>query len=373
MKNSGLRALLLSDEADRLYASGFHTTDGAVLILQDKAYYITDSRYIEAANEAVRDAVVLMSSTENKEKDIIKRLLTENSISELGAQEESLSYAEYLRTEKALGVKLVPAQKLCSVLRQVKERFEVESIVKAQRIAEKALDYVLGIIKPGISEKEIAAELEYFMAKGGAEGLAFETICVSGANSSRPHGVPGAKKIETGDFVTMDFGCKINGYCSDMTRTVAVGSVSDEMRRVYETVLSAQLAGIDAARAGIIGKDMDTAAPAMTTSPTTVAATPSMAMRATTSSIPPVMKAASATVSVTASVFSSTRDPMPTPERKDPCRQALLLPASPAFTCRVASVFALRTWCISRRTAVKTLRMRQKSLLSSKNCVHPQK
>ena len=260
MKNSGLRALLLSDEADRLYASGFHTTDGAVLILQDKAYYITDSRYIEAANEAVRDAVVLMSSTENKEKDIIKRLLTENSISELGAQEESLSYAEYLRTEKALGVKLVPAQKLCSVLRQVKERFEVESIVKAQRIAEKALDYVLGIIKHGISEKEIAAELEYFMAKGGAEGLAFETICVSGANSSRPHGVPGAKKIETGDFVTMDFGCKINGYCSDMTRTVAVGSVSDEMRRVYETVLSAQLAGIDAARAGIIGKDMDMAA-----------------------------------------------------------------------------------------------------------------
>ena len=88
MKNSGLRALLLSDEADRLYASGFHTTDGAVLILQDKAYYITDSRYIEAANEAVRDAVVLMSSTENKEKDIIKRLLTENSISELGAQED---------------------------------------------------------------------------------------------------------------------------------------------------------------------------------------------------------------------------------------------------------------------------------------------
>lgn len=260
MAAKGLSALLLSDELDRLYASGFHTSDGAVLILRDSAFFITDSRYIEAANQYVKDAAVLQSTNSSKQNDILKKLLSDNSVSELGAQDESLSYSEYLRTEEALGVKLIPAQGICAGLRELKERWEVDNMVAAQRIAEKALDYVLGIIKPGLTEKELAAELEYQMALNGAEGLAFETICVSGANSSLPHGVPSDKKIQNGDFVTMDFGCKVNGYCSDMTRTVAVGSASEEMRRVYDVVLQAQLAGIAAAKAGVIGRDMDKAA-----------------------------------------------------------------------------------------------------------------
>ncbi len=260
MQTEGLSALLLSDELDRLYASGFHTSDGAVLILRDSAYFITDSRYIETANEYVKDAKVLQSTTDNKQNDIIKKILADSSVAQLGAQDESLSYSEYLRLQETLGVKLIPAQSITSGLREIKERWEVDNMVAAQRIAEKALDYVLGIIKPGLTEKELAAELEYQMARNGAEGLAFETICVSGANSSRPHGVPSDKKIENGDFVTMDFGCKINGYCSDMTRTVAVGSVNDEMRRVYDVVLKAQLAGIAAAKAGVVGREMDKAA-----------------------------------------------------------------------------------------------------------------
>ena len=259
MEADHIDALWLSHEADRLYACGFETSDGAVLVLKNAAYFITDSRYIESARETVKDAQVLLSTPENGQTAILKQLLADNGIKELGAQEESLSYAEYVRKEKALGVKLIPAQKLCAALRQSKERSEVENIVAAQRIAEKALNRILGIIKPGISEKDVAAELEYQMAKGGAEGLAFETICVSGANSSKPHGVPGAKKIEDGDFVTLDFGCKINGYCSDMTRTVAVGHAGDEMRKVYDLVLQAQLAGIAAAKAGIPGKEMDAA------------------------------------------------------------------------------------------------------------------
>ncbi len=257
MTANGISSLLLSHEADRLYACGYETSDGAVLILENHAYFITDSRYIEVARETVKDAQVILSSTENGESDILKRLITEHNVKELGIQEESLSYAEYLRTEKLLNVKLIPAQKICSTLRQRKEPWEVENIVSAQRIAEAAIEKVLGTIKPGVTEKDIAAELDYLMAKGGAQGLAFDTICVSGANSSKPHGVPSGKMIENGDFVTMDFGCKINGYCSDMTRTVAVGSASDEMRRVYDLVLKAQLAGINAARAGILGKDMD--------------------------------------------------------------------------------------------------------------------
>ena len=255
-----LQALLLTDELDRLYASGFHTSDGAVLVFPNKAYFITDSRYIEAAREAVKDAEVLMCSNENSKTGILKRLLAENGVVKLGAQDESLSYSEYLRNEKALGVEFVPAQGITESLRRVKEQYEVDSIVAAQRIAEKALDFVLGFIKPGITEKEVAAELEYRMNRGGADGLAFETICVAGANSSKPHGVPGSYKLQMGDFITMDFGCKINGYCSDMTRTVALGEVSDEMRHVYETVLEAQLKGISTFKAGIIGNKVDQAA-----------------------------------------------------------------------------------------------------------------
>lgn len=260
INTQGLSALLLSDGHDRLYASGFDASDGKVLILPDKAYFITDSRYIEAAKAAVCDAEVIMSSHGNRETDILRRLLRENGVGQVGVQEECLSYSEYLRLEKALEAKFVPAQKITATLRQIKERWEVDNIVAAQRIAEKALAEVLGLIKPGLTEKEVAAELEYRMAKNGAQGLAFETICVSGPNSSRPHGVPGDRRLQNGDFVTIDFGCKFGGYCSDMTRTVALGCVTDEMKKVYDTVLSAQLSGIAAFKGGVIGKQVDLSA-----------------------------------------------------------------------------------------------------------------
>ena len=260
MKEKGIKALLLTDELDRQYASGFHSTDGYMLILPGYACFITDSRYIEAAQSSVQDAAVLMSSGGNSQNEIVRRILEEHGVTELGVQEYSLSYGGYMHLENKLGVKFVPAQDITLSLRQTKERYEVDSIISAQRIAEKALDFVLGFIKDGLTEKEIAAELEYRMAKNGSEGLAFDTICVSGENSSRPHGVPTGRKIRMGDFITMDFGCKINGYCSDMTRTVALGRVTDEMKTVYDTVLKAQLAGISAARAGIAGKLVDKAA-----------------------------------------------------------------------------------------------------------------
>lgn len=263
MGRKGLSALLLTDEVDRLYATGFHSTAGALLILADKAYFITDSRYIEAAGEKISNAEVLQSTTELPKSAVLKGLLSKNGISRLGAQDASLSYRDYLQLEKDLGIKFFPAQDICTTLRRVKEQYEVDNIVAAQRIAEKAFDFVLGYIKPGLSEKDVAAELEYRMMKGGAEGLSFETICVAGPNSSRPHGVPGDYKVQDGDFLTMDFGCKIGGYCSDMTRTVAIGSASDEMHRVYDVVLEAQLAGIAAFHGGVIGRDVDLAARAV--------------------------------------------------------------------------------------------------------------
>lgn len=260
MKQEKLRALLLTDEVDRRYAAGFLTSDGVVLILEDSAYFITDSRYIEAAREQVSGAQVLLCTNENKETDIVRRLLGEAGISEIGAQEKSLSYSDYLSMQETLKVSFVPAQKITAALREVKQSYEVENMVAAQRIAECALDFVLGFIKPGLTEKEVAAELEYRMMKNGAETLAFETICVAGTNTSRPHGVPSQNKLQCGDFITMDFGCKINGYCSDMTRTVCLGNPTDEMRKVYRTVFEAQAAGERAAHAGVIGTEMDRAA-----------------------------------------------------------------------------------------------------------------
>ena len=144
--------------------------------------------------------------------------------------------------------------------RAIKSDFEVSMIEKAQSITDAAFDHILGYIKPGLTETDVAAELEFFMKKKGAQCPAFETIAVSGKKSSMPHGVPESIVLTENSFLTMDFGAKYNGYCSDMTRTVVLGKADDEMKRVYNTVLEAQLAGIAAAHGGALGKDVDKAA-----------------------------------------------------------------------------------------------------------------
>ena len=136
-------------------------------------------------------------------------------------------------------------------LRAVKQPFEVEKIKAAQKIAEDAFSYICTFIKPGKTEREVALALDYYMLSHGAEALSFETIVVSGAKTSMPHGVPGKNRIQNGDFVTMDFGAVVGGYHSDMTRTVAVGSVTQKQKEVYETVLRAQNAVMDALRSGL--------------------------------------------------------------------------------------------------------------------------
>ena len=162
--------------------------------------------------------------------------------------------------ERTLGRELLPAQELLVSLRSCKTEEELRSLVAAQRIAEKALEEVLPLLKPGAVEREIAAEITYRMRLHGAEGNSFDPIVVTGAKSSMPHGVPGDERIAAGDFVTMDFGCVKDGYCSDKTRTVAVGSATDEMKNVYATVLAAQEAGIAAARPGVTGAQLHGAA-----------------------------------------------------------------------------------------------------------------
>ena len=257
----GLDAVLVTDEKNQRYAAGFPFTDGAVLVGREKAFLITDSRYIEAAEAAAPECVsVRLFSRERPLTLLLKEALAEISARRVAAEDRKLSHADFLAWEKRLGLRLEAAGELFASLRAVKTGEEIAAMIRAQRISERALEETLPLIRPGVTEREVAAELVYRMLRNGAEGNSFDPIVVSGPRTSMPHGVPGDRVIRSGDLVTMDFGCLKDGYCSDMTRTVAVGSATDEMKAVYETVLLAQRAGIAAARAGVLGKEIDAAA-----------------------------------------------------------------------------------------------------------------
>ena len=257
-----LDGMLLTCEANRFYASGFHSsgTDGVAIVTRNHNYYFTDSRYTEAAARHVRDAEIRETDREHPYSALINEVIEKEHITRMGYEDEYMTAADFRRFSEKLHCELVPATELLWTLRAVKDQAELDCMIQAQRIAEKALADILGEIRPGVTEKEIAALLLYKMLHYGAEDKSFDPIVVSGANGSLPHGVPSEKPIQAGEFVTMDFGCKFGGYCSDMTRTVAVGHVTEEMETVYNTVLKAQLAGIAAAKAGVTGAAVDGAA-----------------------------------------------------------------------------------------------------------------
>lgn len=259
----GLDAMLLTHEANRFYASGFHSTgtDGMALVLPGKAYYLTDSRYTEAAEKAIAGAEVLEVGNGRGYITLLTELLKKHQIKTLGFEEACMTVQEYMLYARKLPCKMLGASALMTKLRSVKSQEEREIMIAAQRIAEKSLADLLPSIKPGVTEKELAARIQYLMLHYGAEDMSFDPIVICGPNTSLPHGVPTERKVQTGDFVTMDIGCIYHGYCSDMTRTVAVGTpADDEMVHVYETVLAAQKAGIAAARAGVTGAAVDGAA-----------------------------------------------------------------------------------------------------------------
>ena len=265
LEGHGLDAMLLTGEANRFYASGFHSygTDGVALVTAKKAYYFTDSRYTEAALRYVQGAEVREIGHGRGYGALLEEAVTEQHIRRMGFEDAYMTVQDHERYRKALSCDLVPATDLLWQLRMVKDEEELEAMVAAQRIAERALEDILEEIRPGVTEKEIAARLQYLMLHYGASDMSFDPIVVSGPNGSLPHGVPSEKTIQQGEFVTMDFGCVYHGYCSDMTRTVAVGFATEEMQTVYQTVLSAQEAGIAAARAGLTGREVDGAARAV--------------------------------------------------------------------------------------------------------------
>lgn len=254
-----LDGVLLTSEANGFYATGF-AGEGMALVTRNGCWYFTDSRYTEAAEKAIQGAVVEEISRERPFSVCINETLQQTGAKILGFEDAAMTVAEHQRFAPKLNAELVGASDLLLTLRSQKDAAEIEALIAAQRIAERALEQILTEIRPGVTEKEIAARLEYLMLSYGAEKMSFDPIVASGANGSMPHAVPTEKKIAAGEFVTMDFGCIYRGYCSDMTRTVCLGEPTAEMRRVYDTVLQAQLAGIKAAKSGVTGKDIDGAA-----------------------------------------------------------------------------------------------------------------
>ena len=251
--------LLLTSRYSRHYGAEFDIAEGVAIVAAKGCRYFTDSRYIESAQRDLKGFEVLCVDKIGYMK-LLNDAIADFGVTALGYEENYLTVAELMGYEKNLNAKLVPFNKEISGFRGVKEAWELELMRKAQAITDKAFSEVITRLKPGMTELELQAELIYCLYKNGATGLAFDPIVVSGPNTSLPHGVAGSRVIGEGDFVTMDFGASYMGYCSDMTRTVAVGFATEEMKKIYATVLEAQLAGLAASKAGVPGKDIDGAA-----------------------------------------------------------------------------------------------------------------
>lgn len=251
-------AFWITSDSNRFYLTGFNSSAGSVLITRSSAVFFIDFRYFEKAKCTVDSCEVVLYDKGDKG---IYEYCKQQNISEIfiEASQISLTRHKYLSElfedidiskENKLDIKL-------SEMRAVKSKAELEYIKQAQNLTEQTLDYILPRISVGRTEREVMLDMEFFMRGLGADGVSFDFIVVSGKNSSLPHGVPTDKKIEKGDFVTMDFGAVVNGYCSDMTRTVAVGNITDEQKLVYDTTLKAQLSAIDAIKAGAVCGDID--------------------------------------------------------------------------------------------------------------------
>lgn len=255
----GLDAMLVTSAPGERYAVGFEG-EGWVLVSRDGAHYSTDGRYIEAARQQVTGAEIVLTERGQSHLTLAREEVRRRGLKRVGFESGRVSADELGRWKDSLPCELVAAQGLLDGLRAAKDEEELARMRQAQRITDEAFREILNFIRPGLTEQEVAARLVYELLRRGGRKVSFDPIVAAGANGSMPHAVPGETVLQSGMFVTMDFGCVYDGYCSDMTRTVAVGQPTEEMERVYHTVLEAQRAGIAAARAGITGSEVDRAA-----------------------------------------------------------------------------------------------------------------
>ncbi len=258
MEREQLGGVLISSELSASYLSGFDFSDGYLAVLADKAYLVTDFRYTEAANMNADKAFEVVEATGSL-LSFALGLLLDGGARRVAYEEEAVTVSLYQKLQtitdgraELLGI----ASEWLGDLRRVKSEREIACIKRAQAITDAAFSHILSVLTPKMTEREVALELEFFMRKMGAEGMAFDVIAVSGSASSLPHGVPRNKKLEKG-FLTMDFGAKAEGYCSDMTRTVVLGKADAEMKRLYDTVLLAQSEALAYLKEGASCRDAD--------------------------------------------------------------------------------------------------------------------
>ncbi|MGI5895818.1 MAG: M24 family metallopeptidase [Oscillospiraceae bacterium] len=257
----GVDAALVTSACNRQYLLQFHSSAGVLLITSEEALFLVDSRYIEKAQKQISGCrVELLTSLSRQLQEYAKQ----HAIKTMAVESSYMTLREFNRYRQLLpGIELVASDDFDQALlkmRGVKTEEEIAQMQKAQNITDAAFTRICAYIKPGVTEKQIAAQLEFEMKSLGADGFAFDTIVVSGANSSMPHGTPTDKVVESGDFITMDFGAMLGGYMSDMTRTVAVGAISEEQKQVYYTVLEAQRRAMEVIRPGVVCKEVDAVA-----------------------------------------------------------------------------------------------------------------
>ncbi|MCE9675641.1 Xaa-Pro peptidase family protein [Paraclostridium bifermentans] len=254
MERLNLDAILIEESKNKRYISGFTGTAGSIIITKEKNILFTDFRYTQQAKNQTEDFEIVEISRTNP----ITNFLKEMDMKRLGFEDDKMSFSTYSNYKEALSsTEMVPLKGLMLDLRAIKDEKELEVIRQASKIADNGFKYILGFIKPGMKESDVALELEFFMRKQGATGVSFDFIVASGKRSSMPHGVASDKVIELGDFVTIDFGCVYNGYCSDMTRTIVVGKANEKQKEIYNIVLEAQLKVIEAAKANMSGIELD--------------------------------------------------------------------------------------------------------------------
>ncbi len=250
--------VLITTPYNMRYFSGFSGGEGAVWVSNNRRIVFTDSRYIESAQIEAKGFEVIET---NDYLDALYNIIGTNPKVKIIFEDQNVSASLYFKLkEKFQNVEFASGSDALNKIRMIKTEDELKKIKRAEDICCRAFDRILDFIKPGISEKELSAELEYYMKRLGGEKLAFETIAISGARTSLPHGVPSEKKLQKGDFITLDFGCTLDGYSSDMTRTVVLGKATSEQKTIYNTVRDAQTAGLETIREGALAKDVDAAA-----------------------------------------------------------------------------------------------------------------
>ncbi len=259
MRSAGLDALLVSSPSDVRYLTGFTGSNALAIVRRRSLTLVTDTRY------------ELQSSMEARG---IRRIISRDSLAQgvamaqgldglriVGFEAQHVTYAQYRQLRRLFpGVEFRSTADIVGDVATVKDRMEIRAIRRAAAISDAVFGELLPLLKPGVRELDVAAEISYRHRRHGAAGDSFEAIVVSGERGALPHGRATARRIRRGDLVTLDFGCVVDGYCSDLTRTVAIGRVAQETRRAYEIVLEAQTAAIEAAQPGMLGRDLDSVA-----------------------------------------------------------------------------------------------------------------